>query len=144
SIRRHTRCYRDWSSDVCSSDLDEILWRAYQASWVYWLIGVFTAFLTSFYMFRLLFLTFFGEYRGSAGAGLEYSAGRGSHGAPGHGAHGHIDESPTVTLPPLAVVASLSVVAGRVGLPASVGRGDELGQYLDPVLPRPARGVPGA
>src|SRR5438270_1433698 len=59
---------------------DEILWRAYQASWVYWLIGVFTAFLTSFYMFRLLFLTFFGEYRGSAGAGLEYSADRGSHG----------------------------------------------------------------
>ena len=33
-------------------------------SWVYWAIGVFTAFLTSFYMFRLWFLTFFGEYRG--------------------------------------------------------------------------------
>ncbi|HEY7099228.1 MAG TPA: NADH-quinone oxidoreductase subunit L, partial [Terriglobales bacterium] len=40
---------------------DEILWRAYQANWIYWLIGVFTAFLTSFYMFRLLFLTFFGS-----------------------------------------------------------------------------------
>src|SRR5919206_88340 len=45
---------------------DEILWRAYQASWIYCLIGLFTAFLTSFYMFRLWFLTFFGEYRGSA------------------------------------------------------------------------------
>ncbi len=46
---------------------DEILWKAYsspQGSWVYWLIGVITAFLTSFYMFRLWFLTFFGDYRG--------------------------------------------------------------------------------
>ena len=33
---------------------------------MYWLIGVFTAFLTSFYMFRLWFMTFFGEYRGTA------------------------------------------------------------------------------
>jgi NADH-quinone oxidoreductase subunit L len=41
---------------------DEILWRAYQASWVYWFIGLFTAFVTSFYMFRLWFMTF-GEYR---------------------------------------------------------------------------------
>ena len=45
---------------------DEILWRAYQTSWVYWFIGLFTAFLTSFYMFRLWFMTFFGEYRGTA------------------------------------------------------------------------------
>src|SRR5438132_13416461 len=44
---------------------DEILWRAYQASWAYWLIGIFTAFLTSFYMFRLWFMTFTGSYRGA-------------------------------------------------------------------------------
>jgi NADH-quinone oxidoreductase subunit L len=47
---------------------DEILWRAYSSpygNWVYWLIGVITAFITSFYMFRLWFLTFFGEYRGA-------------------------------------------------------------------------------
>src|SRR5579872_1833508 len=46
---------------------DAILWRAYSSpygSWVYWAIGVFTAFLTSFYMFRQWFMTFFGEYRG--------------------------------------------------------------------------------
>ena len=46
---------------------DEILWRAYQASWAYWLVGVVTAFITSFYMFRLWFMTFFGEYRGEDG-----------------------------------------------------------------------------
>ena len=59
---------------------DEILWRAYQASWVYWAIGLFTAFLTSFYMFRLWFLTFFGEYRGAA------ESPHGDSGAHGHGA----------------------------------------------------------
>src|ERR1700693_2666959 len=48
---------------------DEILWKAYSSpygSWVYWAIGVTTAFITSFYMFRLWFLTFFGDYRGGA------------------------------------------------------------------------------
>ncbi|MFY9559296.1 MAG: NADH-quinone oxidoreductase subunit L, partial [Terriglobales bacterium] len=48
---------------------DEILWMAYSSphgSWVFWLIGVITAFLTSFYMFRLWFMTFFGDYRGAA------------------------------------------------------------------------------
>src|SRR3984885_14346465 len=37
---------------------DEILWKAYQANPVYWAVGVITAFITSFYMFRLLFMTF--------------------------------------------------------------------------------------
>ena len=45
---------------------DEILWKAFGASWVYWLIGVITAFITSFYMFRLMYMTFGGEYRGAA------------------------------------------------------------------------------
>ena len=47
---------------------DEILWKAYSSdhgSWVFWLIGVITAFITSFYMFRLLFMTFFGDYHGA-------------------------------------------------------------------------------
>src|SRR5437763_10914765 len=64
---------------------DEILWRAYQARWIYWLIGVFTAFLTSFYMFRLWFMTFFGQYRGEAESGRGHDA---------HGGHGGIHESP--------------------------------------------------
>ena len=48
---------------------DEILWKAYSSeygSWVFWLVGVTTAFITSFYMFRLWFMTFFGDYRGAA------------------------------------------------------------------------------
>ena len=47
---------------------DEILWKAYSSpygSWVYWLIGVVTALITSFYMFRLMYMTFGGDYRGA-------------------------------------------------------------------------------
>src|SRR6202171_3777567 len=63
---------------------DEILWQAYNTSWVYWLIGVITAFITSFYMFRLMYMTFGGEYRGAAVQGAH------GHDAHGHGqAHGH-------------------------------------------------------
>jgi NADH-quinone oxidoreductase subunit L len=103
---------------------DEILWRAYQASWVYWFIGLFTAFLTSFYMFRLWFMTFFGEYRGTAEA-QEESAHDLAHddtraGAPaphGHGhGHGGIHESPQLMVGPLVVLAVLSTVGGWIGI----------------------------
>ncbi len=102
---------------------DEILWRAYQASWVYWFIGLFTAFLTSFYMFRLWFMTFFGEYRGQAEGGHDDSAhghlddGDTRAGAPAPHEHGHggIHESPPLMVIPLAVLAVLSAVGGWVG-----------------------------
>jgi len=109
---------------------DEILWRAYQANWAYWFVGVFTAFLTSFYMFRLMFLTFAGEYRGAAGAphGHEEHAGHGTHlgreeispaQAPAPHGHGHgsggIHESSWVMLGPLVVLALLSIAGGWIG-----------------------------
>jgi len=102
---------------------DEILWRAYQASWVYWAIGLFTAFLTSFYMFRLWFLTFFGKYRGTAEGSHDESADDPHHadtqaGVPApHGqGHGEIHESPMVMVIPLLVLAVLSVVGGWIGI----------------------------
>jgi len=125
---------------------DEILWRAYQVSWIYWLVGVVTAFLTSFYMFRLLFMTFFGEYRGAAGAshGHEEHAGHGTHlgrddertgvSAPqGHG-HGGIHESPAIMLVPLVILAVLSLVGGWVGVPGSLGGSDHFDKFLGPVF----------
>jgi NADH-quinone oxidoreductase subunit L len=93
---------------------DEILWMAYispHGSWVFWLIGIVTAFITSFYMFRLWFMTFFGDYRGT-------TAGDG-HGHDSHGsAHGHGEphESPWVMLGPLVILAVLSFVGGWVGI----------------------------
>ncbi len=107
---------------------DEILWRAYQASWVYWAIGLFTALLTSFYMFRLWFLTFFGEYRGAAESSDEHSAPHG-HGH-GHGVH----ESPWVMVIPLVVLAVLSVTGGWIGVPGSLGGSNRFEKFLGPVF----------
>jgi len=94
---------------------DEILWRAYHASWAYWLIGVFTAFLTSFYMFRQWFMTFFGEYRGEAEHGHDEPSRAGAPAPHGHAAHGGIHESPKIMLVPLVILAILSVCGGWVG-----------------------------
>jgi NADH-quinone oxidoreductase subunit L len=69
---------------------DEILLAAYHhAPWMYWL-GVVTAGMTAFYVFRAMFLTFFGSYRG----------------------HEHPHESPPVMWIPLAILAILSLVGG--------------------------------
>jgi NADH-quinone oxidoreductase subunit L len=102
---------------------DEILWQAFQTSWVYWLIGVVTAFITSFYMFRLLFMTFFGDYRS---AQID-AHGHGTH-AHGEPAHAEPHESPMVMLVPLIVLALLSTVGGLVG----IGKGFE--HFLAPVF----------
>jgi NADH-quinone oxidoreductase subunit L len=117
---------------------DEILWRAYQASWVYWAIGLFTALLTSFYMFRLWFLTFFGEYRGTA----EDSHGHSTHDLPHADAragapapHGQgIHESPIVMVIPLVVLAVLSVTGGWIGVPGSLGGSNRFEKFLGPVF----------
>ena len=92
---------------------DEILWKAYQASWVYWLIGAITALITSFYMFRLLFMTFWGDYKG-----IQVDDHGHAHAAPGHSGHGHGEphESPMVMLVPLMILAVLSAVGGLVGI----------------------------
>jgi len=111
---------------------DEILWRAYQASWAYWLVGVVTAFITSFYMFRLWYMTFFGEYRGAA----EHDHSEQAHQAhtSGHHGHGGIHESPAVMLFPLVVLAILSFVGGWIGWPGSLGGSNQFDKFLGPVF----------
>jgi NADH-quinone oxidoreductase subunit L len=93
---------------------DEILWKAYQTSEVYWAIGVITAFITSFYMFRLLFMTFAGDYRGAKVD--EHGHGSSSHGHSREDqGHGDPHESPMVMLVPLMIIALLSIFGGFVG-----------------------------
>ncbi|HET7893045.1 MAG TPA: NADH-quinone oxidoreductase subunit L [Candidatus Sulfotelmatobacter sp.] len=104
---------------------DEILWQAYQTSWVYWLIGAVTAFLTSFYMFRLLFMTFFGDYRGARVD--DHGQAHAVHGHDEHG-HGMPHESPRVMLVPLMILAALSIVGGLVGI------GNRFENFLAPVF----------
>ena len=118
---------------------DAILWRAYAGpygSWVYWVIGLFTAFLTAFYMFRLWFLTFFGNYRGAAEElhGHAEHAGHGAHlGREEHG-HGGIHESPPIMLAPLVILAVLSVVGGWIGWPTVLGGSNYFDKFLEPAL----------
>jgi len=113
----------------------EILWRVYSSpygSWVFWLLGVFTAFLTSFYMFRLWFLTFFGEYRGEAANHSDehvHSASKLQNAVPAPSGHGHggIHESPKIMLIPLVILAVLSICGGSAGA-------KRFDKFLSPVL----------
>ena len=113
---------------------DEILWKAYSSphgSWVYWLIGVITAFITSFYMFRLWFLTFFGDYRGASAHDDDDGHGSRAVAPAPHGhehGHGEPHESPWVMLGPLVILAILSVVGGWVGI------GGRFEHFLSPVF----------
>jgi NADH-quinone oxidoreductase subunit L len=103
---------------------DEILWQAYSSPfghWALWAVGVVTAMLTSFYMFRLWFLTFFGEFRGT-------EASTGERG------HGHIHESRRVMLVPLVILAVLSVVGGYIGVPQALGGQDRFDKFMAPVF----------
>jgi NADH-quinone oxidoreductase subunit L len=109
---------------------DAILWQAYVSpygSWVYWLIGVFTAFLTSFYMFRLWFLTFFGEYRGQAAGGHNNGHLQVVGSSPAEAPAPHIHESPKLMLVPLVILAVLSICGGWVG-------SERFDKFLSPAL----------
>jgi NADH-quinone oxidoreductase subunit L len=116
---------------------DEILWKAFSSGSdgkVFWFVGLVTAFITSFYMFRLLFMTFFGDYRGAKVD--DHGHAHATHGHDDHG-HGEPHESPMVMLAPLIVLALLSVVGGLVGI------GNRFEHFLEPVFGSSAEAVGG-
>jgi NADH-quinone oxidoreductase subunit L len=129
---------------------DEILYRTFTSPnplhIVLWLVGLITAGMTSFYMFRLWFKTFFGpahfdEQRNLHDHGAAVHLQSGTHAVmvadhdEGHAAHERgAHESPWIMLFPLAVLAVLSVIGGWVGVPAAMGGHNEIGQFLDPVF----------
>ncbi len=94
--------------------------HSFQLGRLLWLVGLITAGLTSFYMFRLWYLAFFGTPRYD-----EHHAGHG-----GHGVH----ESPWVMLLPLVVLAILSLTGGWMGWPEALGGHDYFAHFLDPVF----------
>jgi NADH-quinone oxidoreductase subunit L len=95
---------------------DEILWSAWSGGYpVIWFVGLLTAGLTGFYMFRLIFLTFFGEGRFSEEV------------------RHHLHESPSSMTIPLVVLGILSTVGGFIGLPAWLGP-NKLFHFLEPSL----------
>ena len=102
---------------------DAILAASFNARPLLWGIGFVTAGMTAFYMFRLVFLTFFGESR-----------------VPPDVEH-HIHESPGSMTVPLIILALLSVVGGWIGWPESLGGSDHFARFLDPVIARHAEVV---
>ena len=97
---------------------DEILGKTFEHSPALWGIGILTAGMTAFYMFRLVNMTFFGASR-----------------VP-HDVEHHIHESPRTMTVPLMILAALSVVGGWIGWPASLGGSNRFEHFLDPVIAR--------
>ena len=99
---------------------DEILLDALGKSPALFALALVAAFLTAFYVFRAIFLTFSGEYRG--GAEAEASALHGGGGTNGHSeasSHHSLHESPAVMVLPLAVLAVPSAFSGLANLPGN-------------------------
>ena len=102
---------------------DSILLSAFQnenggrsAGYVLYGFGLATALLTSFYMFRLIFLTFHGKQRYD-----EHKV--------------HVHESPRTMLVPLMILAVLSIIGGWLAAPAMLGTGpDYFTKFLQPVF----------
>jgi len=98
---------------------DEILWKAFSSSQghvILWLMGAAVAGMTAFYMFRLLFMTFFGESRVD------------------HHTEQHIHESPKSMTVPLIVLAIGAVVSGWIGIPVWLGGTNAFEHFLEPVF----------
>ena len=95
---------------------DEILAHVYEHNKAFWVIAVIGAMFTSFYMFRMMYLTFNGSFRGTTDQ---------EH---------HLHESPASMTIPLIILAVLSALGGLIGIPAVLGGGHWLENFLAPVF----------
>jgi NADH-quinone oxidoreductase subunit L len=95
---------------------DEILAHVYEHNKAFWVIAVIGAMFTSFYMFRMMYLTFNGSFRGTTDQ---------EH---------HLHESPASMTIPLIVLAVLSALGGLIGIPAVLGGTHWLENFLAPVF----------
>ncbi len=93
---------------------DEILWHAFEKNTILWALGACAALMTSFYMFRAVFMTFHGESRVDAEVKK------------------HLHESPSVMTTPLIILAILSAIGGFVGIPIIKGA-NVFHDFLTPV-----------
>ncbi len=127
---------------------DEILWKTYASGHtILWVLGVLAAFLTATYMFRLLYMAFFGERRAGATAAGHHGAHADDH-AHGHshgGGHGaHLHDAPPAMAIALIVLAIGSVIAGFVGIPHALGGHNQIEAFLAPSFLAPGSAAPEA
>ena len=94
---------------------DEILMVAFEHNKALWIVGSIASIMTAFYMFRLMYLTFFREFRGTEEQ---------KH---------HLHESPSLITLPLIILAALATVGGLINLPKPIGNG-WLNHFLEPIL----------
>ncbi len=95
---------------------DAILSGVFIHSHILWVLGLATSICTAFYMFRFLFLIFFGSFRGT------------SHQL------NHLHESPKSMIIPLLILAIFSVLGGALGLPEIFTSFNWMAQQLQPIL----------
>ncbi len=91
---------------------DEILLTAFEHNTVLWIVASIASIMTAFYMFRLMYLTFFRTFRGTEEQ---------KH---------HLHESPKLITIPLVILAVLAAIGGAINLPGSFW----LNHYLEPIL----------
>ena len=94
---------------------DEILMVAFEHNKALWIVGSIASIMTAFYMFRLMYLTFFRDFRGTDEQ---------KH---------HLHESPSLITLPLIILAALATVGGLINLPKPIGNG-WLNHFLEPIL----------
>lgn len=95
---------------------DEILAHVFEHNKLMWGLGLVTSMMTAFYMFRLLFVTFFGKFRGT------------------HEQEHHLHESPASMTVPLMILAVLSAIGGFMNIPHALGGGESLSHFMTPLF----------
>ena len=118
---------------------DEILYETFaEGHTLLWVVGAATSLLTATYMFRLVYLTFFGERRHDApAAGTAAHPSHSSHPSPpshGHGAASHLHDAPPAMAFALILLAIGSVLAGYIGIPHALNGHNALGAWLEPAF----------
>jgi NADH-quinone oxidoreductase subunit L len=101
---------------------DEILWQAWRFHPALWAIGFATALMTAFYMFRLVYLTFWSPSRVTS-----------------HEVEHHIHESPKSMTVPLVILAFFSLTAGYLDVSESLGGSKRFDKFLAPVFANAAQ-----
>jgi NADH-quinone oxidoreductase subunit L len=117
---------------------DEILWKTWShGHYVLWGLAVLAAFLTATYMFRLLYMTFYGESRAHLAPASEHGHGHAAdHGHGTHATHNthatHLHDAPPAMAIALVVLAVGSIVAGFFGVPHALGGHNQIEAFLAP------------